>query len=88
MVDELGSLDDAIVYAADLVEISDYRVTSYPNYKKDFEDTFKGFPFMNLKEQLIKDELGQDNFKIYKEVKNISRVKGIQARLPYEIEIK
>lgn len=88
LVDELGSLDDAIAYAADLVEISDYRVTSYPNYKKDFEDTFKGFPFMNLKEQLIKDELGQDNFKIYKEVKNISKIKGIQARLPYEIEIK
>ncbi len=88
LVDELGSLNDAISYAADLVEITDYKLNSYPRYKKDFEDAFKSFPFMNFKEQLIKDELGESNYKIYKEVEKLSKIKGIQARLPYAIEIK
>ncbi len=88
LVDELGGLNDAIEYAAEQASITDYRTTSYPRFKKDFEDAFKNFPFASIKENILKDELGKTNYKVYQEVKNMSQLKGIQMLMPYEIDIK
>jgi protease-4 len=88
LVDVLGNMNNAIEAAAELAEISDYKTTSYPRYKKDFEDSFNTFPFMNVKENLLKEELGEENYKAYKQVRKMSQLKGIQMRLPYDIDIK
>ncbi len=87
LVDELGNLEDAVLYAADLAEITDYRVRNYPSYKVDFEDRFNSFPFMNSRETVLKEELGAANYKIYQTIKEFSKLKGIQARMPFVIEI-
>ena len=88
LVDELGSLDDAITAAAELAELDSYKTSNYPRYKKDFEDSFKGFPFMSIKENMMEKEMGEENYKIYKEVQKMSQLEGIQMLLPYEIDIK
>jgi len=89
LVDELGSLEDAIKIAAGLAEITDYRTTDYPRFKKDFKDAFKISPFTaKVRERLIKEELGIENYTIYKSIKQFSELKGIQARMPFVIEIK
>ncbi|SDW42270.1 protease-4 [Lutibacter oricola] len=88
LVDELGNLDDAIAYAAELAETTDYKVRNYPSYKVDFEEKFSSFPFSKAKEDILKEELGEENYKIYKNIKQISNLKGVQARLPYILEIK
>lgn len=89
LVDELGSLDDAISYAAELAELSDYRTRNYPSYKKNFEDMLTGgLPFMKTKEKILMEELGYDNYKIYESIKLLSKQKGIQARIPFVIDIK
>jgi len=89
LVDELGSLEDAVRIAAELAEITDYRTTDYPRFKKDFKDAFKISPFTaKVRENLIKEELGIENYTIYKSIKQFSKLKGIQARLPFVIEIK
>jgi len=87
LVDELGNLDDAIAHAAELAEITDYRVRNYPSYKKEFEDRFSGLPFMKTKEKVLMEELGEHNYKIYQSIKQVSKLKGIQARIPMIIEI-
>ncbi len=88
LVDVLGNMNDAIEAAAELADISDYKTTSYPRFKKDFEDSFKGFPFMSVKENMLKEELGDENYKALKQVKKMSQLKGIQMRLPYDIDIR
>ena len=88
LVDELGNLNDAIIYAAELADITDYKVRNYPSYKVDFGDRFSGFPFMKSKEKVLKEELGEDNYKIYQSIKNLSRLKGVQARMPMILDIK
>ena len=88
LVDELGNLDDAVAYAAKMAEITEYKTMSYPRFENNLEDSFKSFPFMNMKDNMIKEELGEVNYKIYKEVEKMSKIKGIQARLPYNIDIK
>ena len=89
LVDELGSLNDAIEAAAELAEITDYKTTNYPRYKKDFNDAFQPFSFAKAsKESILKEELGEEQFKVYQSIKKLSQLKGIQARMPFEIEIK
>jgi protease-4 len=87
LVDELGNLEMAIAAAAELANITDYRIRNYPDYKVDFEDKFDSFPFMKSKEKLLIEELGKENYIIYKKIKSFSNLKGIQARLPYELSI-
>ena len=87
LVDKLGSLEDAINIAADLAGVETYKVRNYPNYEKDLKDIFKG-PFASVKASILKDELGIENYQIYKSIKQFSGLKGIQTRLPFLLEIK
>jgi len=89
LVDELGSLNDAINVAAKLAEIDDYKIRNYPNYKKDIKDTFKSFPFMSVdKEALLKETLGNENYRLYNSINQMKNLEGIQARMPYLLDIK
>ncbi|MEN8123536.1 MAG: signal peptide peptidase SppA [Bacteroidota bacterium] len=89
LIDELGSLEDAVNAAAGLANLDNYRVRNYPNYKKDFKDFRSQVPFLNInKEALFEQELGIENYRVYKQIREISQLKGIQARLPFTIEIK
>jgi len=88
LVDELGGLKMAIIEAAGLAGITDYKVRNYPSYKIDFEDRFSGFPFASTKEEMLIEEFGEVNYKIYQSLKQFSEISGIQARLPYVLEIK
>ncbi len=89
LVDELGNLEDAINYAASLADITEYKIITLPRYKKDFGDMFKNSPFLKMKtKNLIENEIGTENYKIFKKIKNLSELKGIQARMPFILEIK
>ncbi|WP_299107921.1 signal peptide peptidase SppA [uncultured Tenacibaculum sp.] len=89
LVDELGGLETAIMAAADLAEIEDYKIRNYPNYHTDIKDAFKLSPFGKVsKEDIIKEALGEENFRLYNNINQLRNLKGIQARLPFIIDIK
>jgi protease-4 len=89
LIDELGNLEDAIRLAAEMANVENYRVRNYPEYEKDFANMFKSSSFIHAKkESLLKEELGVTNYNIYSSLKELYQFKGIQARLPYQIEIK
>jgi protease-4 len=88
LVDDLGNLEDAIRAAAEIAEVENYRITNYPDYKKEFKDLFKSTLISVNKENLLKEELGEANYNLYSKLKKMYKFKGIQARLPYIIDIK
>lgn len=88
LVDELGNLDDAVKYAAELAAIVDYKVRNYPDYKLNLGDKLSSFPFMKTKEKAMIEALGLGNYKTYQTIKQFSEIKGIQARMPFLLEIK
>lgn len=91
LVDEIGGLEDAIKYAAKLSKTTSYRTENFPEYEKNFEDflaNFTGIAMFKTKEQLLKEQLGEEGFQMLEQIKRVKSRKGIQAIMPYEISIK
>ncbi len=86
LVDVLGGMEDAIVIAAKMAKVDNYRVAEYPEQKdpfKAFVEELKG----EGEDVLLKNQLGS-NFRYYKSLDNLRKMEGIQARMPYDIYIE
>ncbi|WP_034059113.1 signal peptide peptidase SppA [Lacinutrix jangbogonensis] len=88
LVDQLGGLDAALAYAAELTEVEEYRIIQYPVFDKNLKAMLKGFGLVQSKEALMKEELGAENYKILQEIKTMTKQKGIQLMFPFATEIK
>jgi len=84
LVDELGSLNDAVKKAVELANLSDYKVVEYPTKKEWFEDLVEQF---DISTRIMKSELGE-NYMYYQNAKRIAETSGIQARMEHDIVIK
>ena len=88
LVDKIGGLDDAIAEAAKIAKIKSYGTQNYPEYEKNFDDILSGLPFAKSKEAFIKEEIGEENYLLIEQVKKLQKQKGIQAMIPFGINIK
>jgi len=87
LVDKIGGLDDAIKEAASLSKIKTYSKQNFPEYEKDMNDIFNNFPFAKSKESFIKEELGEETYRLMEQIKKVQARKGVQAMMPFEISI-
>jgi protease-4 len=88
LVDKIGGLDDAIHEAAALGKTKNYSTQNYPEYEKNFKDILESLPFGNSKADFIKEEIGEENYKIMEQIKRLQSQKGVQATMPFEINIQ
>ena len=90
LVDELGNLDDAIAAAAALAEIESYGIKKYPKYKTGFEKFMEDMSGAKSKigARFIKEEIGEETYDILKLMKSTMEQKGVQARMPFILDIK
>jgi protease-4 len=89
LVDELGSMEDAIKYAALISNVTDYRIVNYPQFKKEWKDAFDMMPFIKgSKTKLLKEELGETQYQLYETLQKVSKQEGVQTRMPFVLEIK
>ncbi len=89
LVDELGGLQDAINIAVQYAEVKDYRIRNFPNYKKDIKDMLNFSPFGKVnKEEIIKEAIGSENYELFNQINRFKNMEGIQARMPYILQIK
>lgn len=90
LIDAYGSLQTAVSYAADLVEVDQYRVVNYPEYELNFDDflrSYFGSSLVKTQDQLIIDKIGQENFQMLERLNYFSSLKGAQAIIPFEIHM-
>ena len=85
LVDEIGGLKDAIHGAAKLAGIESYAVKEFPVLEDPYLRIISQLGG-EIKMSILKNELGE-SAKLYNIVKEIREMSGIQARLPYFIEI-
>ena len=90
LVDELGNLDDAINAAAEMAELSAYGIKKFPKYKSGFERFMEDLEgaSLQIKENVLKDEIGDEAYKVLKELQSFKEQRGIQARMPFALDIK
>ncbi len=90
LIDELGNLDEAIAAAAELAEIESYGIKKYPKYKTGFEKFLEDMSGAKSKigQSLIKEEIGEETFDILRSIKSTLEQKGVQARMPFMLDIK
>ncbi len=86
LIDEFGGLNKAITAASEMAEITDYRIRELPEQKDPFEELFKAM-FEKSKTSYLENKLG-NNYKYYKYLKSLSKAKGVQARIPFYLEIQ
>jgi protease-4 len=90
LVDELGTLEDAINAAAELAKIDTYGIRKYPKYKSGFERFIEDLEgaSIQLKNKIIADEIGEESYRVLKDLKSSMEQKGVQARMPFILNIK
>jgi protease-4 len=87
LVDKIGGLDDALKEAAKSSKIKNYDTKNFPEFNKDFKDFIQKFPFVQSKESFVKEELGEETFRLLQQIKKNQARKGVQAMMPYELNI-
>ncbi len=88
LVDKIGGLDDAIHEAASLAKTKKYSTQNFPEFEKDINDILEHFPFAKSKESFIKEELGEETYRLMEQIKKVQSQKGVQAMMPFEITIQ
>ncbi len=83
LVDSLGGLQEAIAAASDLAGLKAYNLVDYPKYDNDLESILFN-AFSKVKTKLLQHPLE----KYTSEFIELSRLEGIQTRIPYSIKMK
>ena len=87
LVDELGGIGKALEIAAQKADLKGYTIISYPA-KKDILSTLLDVqPGNYVESQVLKSQLG-DYYKDFSLLKNIKERAMIQARVPFELNVK
>ncbi|MDZ7738808.1 MAG: signal peptide peptidase SppA [Bacteroidales bacterium] len=86
LVDKIGGLPEAIEEAARLAELDEYEIKEYPEIEDTYTKLMKSLAG-DIRAKIIKKELGE-MARYYDRINELRSLTGIQARLPYFIDIR
>ncbi|MCW3160041.1 signal peptide peptidase SppA [Chryseobacterium oryctis] len=87
LVDELGTLNDAVKYAAEKAGLKSYKVSSYPKRMSAFEQIFSNLDEDNISARIIKNKIGKANYEILQQITNEKLKSEVKMEMPYQIKI-
>ena len=88
LVDEIGSLNDAVKYAANKANIAEYEAVSYPEKVDKFEQIMGSLRQGNIAESYVKSQISEENYQLFKVFSDQNFKNSIQMAMPYIIRIK
>jgi len=90
LIDELGNLEAAVAEAANLAELEEYGIKKFPKYKTGLERFLEdmGGAGAKAKQELIEGEIGTEAYSVLKQLKSVMDREGVQARMPFVLDIK
>lgn len=88
LVDRIGTLQDAIVSAARMAKLEEYRIKEYPEKKTLFEQIMSSYK-RSISTSLLKEEVGEEQVKVLQELGKVKAMVGTpQARLPFSVIVR
>ena len=88
LVDEIGSLNDAVKYAASKANIAEYEAVSYPAKVDKFEQIMSSLRQESIATNYVKSQMGEENYQLFKIFADQNFRNSIQMTMPYIIRIK
>lgn len=90
LIDELGNLEAAVAEAANMAELEEYGIKKFPKYKTGLERFLEdmGGAGAKAKQELIEGEIGTEAYSVLKQLKSVMDREGVQARMPFVLDIK
>ena len=88
LVDEIGSLNDAVKYAASKANIAEYEAVSYPAKVDKFEQIMSSLKQESITTNYVKSQMGEENYQLFKIFADQNFRNSIQMTMPYIIRIK
>ena len=88
LVDEIGSLNDAVKYAASKANIAEYEAVSYPAKVDKFEQIMSSLKQESITTNYVKSQMGEENYQLFKIFADQNFKNSIQMTMPYIIRIK
>ena len=85
LVDALGGINTAIEIASRMAKLETYRTVALPEQKDFLQKILEDFS-TETSSSITKKELGE-GYKYYNQIQSLLKMNGIQARLPFEIEV-
>jgi len=86
LVDKIGGLNDAIKMAVAKAKLTTYNISEYPE-KEDFATKFLKNFTKDIQTSLLKSQLGEQ-YNAFKQIRNLDKINGIQARMSYDLIIQ
>lgn len=87
LVDRVGTMQDAVDCAARMAKLKDYRTREYPEKKGFLEQLMSNYK-KSVSKDLIKEEIGAEEWKVLQQVKQVRQMIGIpQARMPFTVDV-
>ena len=87
LVDELGGIDKALDIAVAKARVGGYTIVSYPEKKNVLSSLLDTKPTNYVESQLLKSKLGE-YYRQFGLLTNLKEQSMIQARVPFELNIK
>jgi protease-4 len=88
LIDMYGGLEKSIEVAAEMAGLENYRIQSLPVLEDPMTAIMKQLTGSSMvrADRILKRELG-DEYRYYREIQDIRNMSGIQAVMPYTIEL-
>lgn len=86
LVDELGTLQDAIQFAAQKGKLNNYNVSTYPRKLSQFEQLFKDLDKEQITSKILKTKLSDEQFLIYQQLSDPKLKEGVRMEMPFQIK--
>lgn len=88
LVDEVGSLQDAVNFAAQKAGLKDPSIGTYPKKLSAFEQIFKSMDKDEISTKILEKKLGKENYQLFEQITNPKLQQGVMMQMPYKVEIK
>jgi protease IV len=86
LIDKIGGMDDALKIAVSKAKLKAYMVKEFPVKEDFFTKLMKDFD-SSVETRILKSQLG-DDYKLLRKAQELKQINGIQARMPFDFEIK
>ncbi|GEN77102.1 signal peptide peptidase SppA [Chryseobacterium hagamense] len=88
LVDELGTLNDAVKFAAQKAGMKSYNVVSYPKRMTPFEQIFKDLNEDDISARVVQNKIGKANYQLLQQIVEERKLQSeVKMEMPYQIKI-